>query len=77
MSARASETDAPRSHLVFGVWGRGGREEGLEMIMIMIDVAHGPKWVFAAAHGTFPGVTLKWRSHSESTAGDKRMEIKR
>lgn len=49
----------------------------MEMIMIMIDVAHGPKWVFAAAHGTFPGVTLKWRSHSESTAGDKRMEIKR
>lgn len=43
------------------------------MIMIMIDVAHGPKWVFATAHGTFPGVTL----HSESTAGDKRMEIKR
>lgn len=49
----------------------------MEMIMIMIDVAHGPKWVFATAHGTFAGVTLKRRSHSESTAGDKRMEIKR
>lgn len=76
MTVRASETDVPRSHLVFGVWCVGGLG-GLEMIMIVIDVAHGPKWIFATAHGTFPSVTLKWRSHSESTAGDKRMEIKR